>query len=97
MTKIKLYTPSAPRFSLAWWAEGGRNFFFVALVTLLIWVYADMDVADKGNFQATVVLTTGDSADVELLPPREVEINFTEVVPGLPGPEALQDRVRRIG
>ena len=77
MTKIKLYTPSAPRFSLAWWAEGGRNFFFVALVTLLIWVYADMDVADKGNFQATVVLTTGDSADVELLPPREVEINFT--------------------
>jgi len=77
MTKIKLYTPSQPRFSLKWWIGGGKNLFFVALVTLLVWVYADMYVADKASFQATISMNAGNSTNIELLPPREIEINFT--------------------
>jgi len=77
MTKTRQYTPSAARFSLRWWLVGARNLFFVALVTLLIWVYADMDVAEDRSFHATVVLTTGRSQDVELLTPGEINVKFS--------------------
>ena len=77
MTKTKLYAPAAVRFSRSWWSDGMRNIFFVVIITLLIWIYADMDVADDVNYRATLVLTTGDSQEVALVPPEEVPLKFT--------------------
>jgi len=77
MTKTKLYTPSAPRFSRSWWLDVARNGFFVALITLLIWMYADFEVGDDKSFHTTVLLTTGRSAKIELLSPRETLLKFT--------------------
>jgi len=76
MTKTKLYTPQAQRFSRQWWFAGLRNGFFVALITLLIWVYADMDVTDDRDFRATLVLTTGESRDLVLLNEVTTEVAF---------------------
>ena len=77
MTKTRQYTSSPARFSMEWWLESVRNSVFVVLVTLLVWVYADMDVAEDRSFRATAVLTTGGSQDVELLTAGEVEVKFS--------------------
>lgn len=77
MTKTKLYAPAAVPFSRSWWSDGMRNMFFVVIITLLIWVYADMDVADDVDYRATIVLTTGNSQEVALVPAEEVPLKFT--------------------
>jgi len=77
MTKTRAYTPSPPRFSRAWWLGAARNAVFIVLITLLVWIYADMDVMDVHDFRATVLLTTKGSTEVALLPPNQVNIRFT--------------------
>jgi len=77
MIKTGLYTPQPPRYSRQWWLDGARNMVFVGLITLLIWVYADMDVADDREFRAVVVLTTGQSSDFVLTSPPQREVRFT--------------------
>ena len=77
MTKTRLYTPEAPRFSPTWWIDGLKNFLFVAAITLLIWIYADMDVTEEEVFNATIVFTTGNSTDVVLVSPQRMVVDFT--------------------
>jgi hypothetical protein len=77
VTKTGPYTRSHSRFGLRWWLDKGRNFAFVAAVTVLIWVYADMDVAEDRTFRAAVELTTVASSQVEILTPRQAEVKFT--------------------
>ncbi|MHC4294692.1 MAG: YbbR-like domain-containing protein, partial [Planctomycetota bacterium] len=36
MTKTRLYTPEAARYSLKWWFDGIRNFFFIAVILVLL-------------------------------------------------------------
>lgn len=76
MTKTRIYTPTEPRFSARWWLDGMRNALFIGAITLMIWVYADMEFTDDKDFQATVVLSTANSTDLLLLSPRAVEVSF---------------------
>ena len=73
----RLYTPDAPRFSRHWWLARARSFLWVALVTVLIWVYADMQFTDTVELHASLWLTTGRHADVVVLSESLVEVKFT--------------------
>ncbi len=65
------------RFSRQWWAKGTRNFIWVALVTMLIWVYADLEKTDSRDLSVKVRLSTGSSGDITLASPGEIEVKFT--------------------
>jgi hypothetical protein len=53
-----------------------RTFFWVALITVLIWVYADMEFTETEELRATLRLNTDGAADLVLLPPREYSVEF---------------------
>jgi hypothetical protein len=53
-----------------------RTFFWVALITVLIWVYADMEFTETDELRATLRLNTEAAADLVLLPPREYSVEF---------------------
>ena len=77
MTKTRIYTPSEPRFSLRWWLGALRDALFIAVITLLIWAYADMEFTDDKDFQADIFFTTANSPDLLLVSPRApVEVTF---------------------
>ncbi len=66
------------RFSRHWWAKGIRNLVWVALVTVLIWVYADLEKTETREFSAVKIrLTTGSADDLTLASPAEVEVKFS--------------------
>lgn len=77
MSPARDYLPEAPRFSRRWWMGGLRTLFWVAIVTILIWVYADLEKTEEEDFRATVRLTTGNSQKLLLMSPVDVEVNFT--------------------
>lgn len=57
------------------WMRWGRNLLWVVIVTVMIWVYADMEFTRERQFAVTVRLLT-DDPDLTLLSDREVEIAF---------------------
>ena len=59
----------APKFSRQWWLRAARNFLWVVLVTLVIWVYADLEKTNTATLRATLRLTNGDSSRLVLLGP----------------------------
>ncbi|MHC4982012.1 MAG: YbbR-like domain-containing protein [Planctomycetota bacterium] len=67
------------RFSRRWWFLAGRSLFWAAIVTLLIWVYADMEFIDTETVTATVRLTAGDGRDEVLLAYRQGEQRYEEI------------------
>jgi hypothetical protein len=73
MTPPDTFTPR--RFSQEWWIEGIRTFLWVALITVLIWVYADMKFTDTRKF-STVLVLRADKADLELLDRERVNVMF---------------------
>jgi len=77
MTRIGPYADEAPRFSRRWWFNLGRSVLWVALVTALVWVYADMERTPTKELEATVVLTTGKSPMKTLEANVEAKIRFT--------------------
>ncbi len=64
------------RFSKLWWLNSLRNFFWVLLVTVLIWVYADMEFTDTVKLRATLELNTGESTQYELLSKKDISLDF---------------------
>ncbi len=56
-----LYMPEEPKYSRSWWTRQLKNLGWVALVTVLVWIYADMEFTDEMEFSATVRLVA--SAD----------------------------------
>ena len=89
MTK-KRYVTRPPRFSRQWWWEQNRNIFWVVVVTVLVWVYADLEVTDKMEVKATLRLTTGQAKDMEIISERVIHVDF-EVL----GNRAALDRFER--
>lgn len=77
MGKYKMYIQTPPAFSREWWGETGRNLFWVSIVTILIWVYADMEFTTSANLNVTVSLSTGNTQSLVLLSSPTAEINFT--------------------
>lgn len=74
-----LHDPSsvALRFSRRWWLEKAHTLLWVVLVTLLIWVYADMEFTDEMKLKADLVLHTGESRTVTLLGEKQFDLTFT--------------------
>jgi hypothetical protein len=78
MTGHSFYRSDPPRFSAAWWAEGARNLLWVALVTILIWVYADMRFTDRRTLIATLRLTAPAASKLALISRGDVAVDFIE-------------------
>ncbi len=82
---VKLdYTADSDRFSVAWWSARIRNVFWVAVITVLIWVYADLEVTEPREFEINVVLMAG-RPGVALLAPEEKTLAVTFVGRGSRG------------
>jgi len=47
------------RFSRHWWVARGQSLFWVVLVTVLVWVYADMEFTQTQEFNVVLDLKTG--------------------------------------
>ncbi|HUT58313.1 MAG TPA: hypothetical protein VNA25_10740 [Phycisphaerae bacterium] len=82
MAKDRYQSQEAPRFSRRWWLDAGKTFLQVAVVTVLIWVYADLEKTEKEKFDVKLVLHTGASGDLALLDEvnmsqRELEVSFS--------------------
>ncbi len=73
-----LYRSDSVRFSRAWWLEGARNLVWVAVVTILIWVYADMRFTDHRTLMATIRLTAPVSSHMALISRGEVAVEALE-------------------
>jgi len=67
----------APRFSRRWWLNCLRSLLWVSVISVLIWLYADMEVAGTERIALTIRLTAGKSQDLMLLSPREEKVAFT--------------------
>ena len=76
MTRKHTSTVVARRFSRAWWLSTGHDFFWVAVVTLLGWIYADVLQTKDIPLKATLILTTG-AKDLGLLSQANHDVAFT--------------------
>jgi len=68
---------SADRYSLSWWLGGARNFFWVAVITLLIWVYADLEMSEPREFTATVRLTMSKAQQTVIVGQTDTAVTFS--------------------
>ena len=58
------YMSEEPRFSRRWWLRGLRTLFWIALISVLIWLYADLEHSKEREFRATIRLNTGKSSSL---------------------------------
>lgn len=78
MSKRLALVDSPPRFSREWWLSGSKTFVWVLVVTLLIWVYADLEKTESKDITIRVRLTTGNSGQIQLEGDgHEYEVKFT--------------------
>lgn len=75
MSKTTYYSQQPATFSREWWLRAVRTFFWVGAVTVLIFVWADVEFTDEREYHATVRLTTG-SENLLLLSDREIQLTF---------------------
>ncbi|HUU22444.1 MAG TPA: hypothetical protein VM389_07895 [Phycisphaerae bacterium] len=73
MATGRYYTPDLPRFSRRWWLATARNLFWVAVVTILIWVFADLQFTNTADLSVMLRLTAGGSKDLVLLDRSDME------------------------
>jgi hypothetical protein len=86
-----------PAFSRHWWLGGLRNLIWVTLVTILIWVYADMEFIDTDTFSSvTLTLETTSNPKLMLHGPREHTISF-EVAGSQASLETLRQQLEEAG
>jgi hypothetical protein len=65
------------RYSREWWAQVLRNVFWVAVVTLMIWVYADLEISEPREFTVTLRLTRKADGGTALVGQREWSTTFS--------------------
>jgi hypothetical protein len=58
MSKLRTSSSEPQRFSRRWWLSRLRSALWVLFVTALIWIYADMQVAETKTFRVQIQLTT---------------------------------------
>ena len=88
MAMSRYYTEEIPRFSRRWWLQTGRNTFWIFVVTVLIWVFADLEFTDDEELRATIRMTIGNSKDLVLLDRNDAQqrdVNVTFRVQGSRG------------
>jgi len=96
MARNRFYLPDATRFSRRWWLGRAKTLFWVAVITVLVWVYADMEFAIDVERVITLRLHTGMSKDVVLYPRRDVRLNV-KVLGNQRSLDALQEFLARSG
>ena len=72
----RTYLDAPARFSPRWWLDGARTFFWVAAITVLVWIYADMEQAGDLSLRVNIHLHTGSQTDVTILGDTEVVVSF---------------------
>jgi len=77
MSKSFTSSTEAARFSRQWWGDTVRVAFWVLIVTVLIWIYADMEFTQTEQVRMTVRLTVGKSTDMALVSRSDVPVVFT--------------------
>ncbi len=77
MAKTTFDNLDASRFSRRWWAGCARTALLVTIVTVLIWVYADLEFTDTQQLRATILLTADSNQDLVILSRRDIEVTFT--------------------
>lgn len=77
MSKTGYYMHEPPRLSRQWWLQHARTLFWVAVVSVLIWIYADIEFTDNMEMRATVQLSTGSSDNLSLVSDPNQEVTFT--------------------
>jgi len=65
------YRTGPMRFSRRWWANVPRDLFWVALVSVLVWVYAERKVTETKTFVTAIRLTAGKSTEWVVLDKTE--------------------------
>ncbi len=77
MTRRELYSMLEPdRFSRAWFLARGRDVAWVALVTMFLWIWADVEFTDEMEMSTTIELVTAPSGKLVLLSKSRVGVNF---------------------
>ncbi len=76
MTRQTFYTNEPKRFSRQWWSQQWRVWLWVVIITLLVWVYADMEMERPRDFQTLLELNTSGSGDVMLISDPTKRISF---------------------
>ncbi len=94
MTKRELHDILEPsRYTRSWWLARGHNALWVVLVTVLVWMYADVEFTDEMELQATIQLATAPAGNQVLLSERQVVVSF-KVQGRRSGLERLEHRLR---
>ncbi len=76
MSKTAAYSTGYARYTRRWWLQNLRTFFWVALVTVLVWIYADIEFTDTMELRAVVLLNTGKSDDLDIVGRPDTEVTF---------------------
>ncbi|MGB2820671.1 MAG: hypothetical protein WBF17_06790 [Phycisphaerae bacterium] len=77
MTKRELHDILEPgRYTRQWWLTRAQNTLWVLFVTVLVWIYADVEFTDEMEMRATIQLATPPSGKLVLLSARRVVVNF---------------------
>lgn len=61
------YSSDLMRFSRSWWTEGFKKLLWVAIVSILIWIYADMRFTDHRTVNAVLRLTAPAASRLALI------------------------------
>jgi hypothetical protein len=77
VSKTGYYMQDPPRLSRQWWLENARTLFWVALVSVLIWIYADIEFTDNMEMRATIQLGIGNSETLSLVSDPNLEVVFS--------------------
>ena len=67
---------SSQRFSRPWWAEQVKNFSWVIVVSVLIWIYADMEFTENKDFKMALHFKTTPVSKLVLLSDNDIELTF---------------------
>ncbi len=77
MARKRNLSLTAERFSPAWWLGSARNFFWVAVITLMIWVYADLEMSEPREFTATLRLTLSKAQQTVIVGDTDAAVTFS--------------------
>ena len=67
---------SSQRFSGPWWTEQVRTFTWVIVVSVLIWVYADMEFTENKDFTMPLHFKVSPGSKLALLSDNDIEMTF---------------------
>jgi hypothetical protein len=84
------------RFSRTWWLSRTRNALFIALVTVLVWIYADVEFTDQMDLSATLQFVVPPGSNLVLRSDSRVEVRF-KVQGRRSSLELLDQRLREPG